>query len=54
MEYRFKHRILNRRISNEQEIFKELFNIFNNQRNTNQNDFVIQFHLSEWLRLKKW
>ena len=40
MGYKIKQKILDRGISNGQKIIKEMFNIFNHQRNVN--------HLREW------
>jgi hypothetical protein len=41
MGYRAKQRILNRGISNAQQVSKEMFNILSHQGNTNQNDSKI-------------
>ena len=39
MRYRLKQRILKRRLSNGKKVFKEIFNILSNQRNSNHNNF---------------
>ena len=49
MEYRFKQRILNSRITNVWEKLKELFNILNPQGHINQNDSEIPYYACQCL-----